>query len=756
MIEVLAPAGNIDALHSAVASGANAVYLGLDKFNARMKADNFTLDNIKKYVDFCHLYDVKVYVTINISIKQCELAELEDMVIGCEKAGVDALIVSDLAIVPIAKRLAPHIQLHASTQLGVHNALGAKYLERLGFTRVVLARECKVADIVDIKAHTSLEVEYFVHGAMCVSFSGGCLFSSIANGNSGNRGQCLQLCRKEYTETLTGSKGYMLSPKDQCLIQNIPDLINAGVDSLKIEGRMKSPEYVGLVVSKYRKMIDKHSISDKDMSDMKRSFNRGGFSKGYAFDSKKNIMCKSVQGHIGETVAKVIKVDKVKDHYKVTVKSQHNFINGDGVKVFREGAEVGGFEICLIDQNKDKYILYSKARFEVGDILHLTTDKALRERTLAVDLPKIPISIYGSMGSESGIHLVITVKDIQVKYDDPTELAQAKNQALDMESLTNQLSKLGDTPFVLQKNNIQILDDIFMSKSAINAMRRGLVESMLAELNKDRRRMVDYTNALSKYKLKYKPMSSLILCNPSGISKEDLESSGADIVVDLDKIQSFIMKYPLIENNLYVKLPKMQFTEDIWHINELLDEVPKNIGIYAENIYALEIAYERGLSVIGGIGLNIYNSEMASVCGLTNYIASAELNSDEINDMQKDNNCIGVYAYGKLPVMTFAHCPIQNITGCDCKTCLYKPFYLKDKYGEYYIDRQKSVNCSFTMYNSSCHNLSGNIQLDGYSKLIDFSISSQNEREVLRAFIEGNKIKLGEKYTDGHISRGVK
>ena len=184
MVEILSPAGNIAALKSAVANRADAVYLGVEQFNARLKADNFSTQNLKEWVEFCHLYSTKVYVTVNTLIKEKELPILDEILIACENAKVDAIIVADLAVVPKAAKLCPSVSLHASTQMGVHNYLGVKLLEELGFSRVVLSRECKIEDIKSIKQHTNLEIEYFVHGAMCVSFSGSCLLSSISGGNS--------------------------------------------------------------------------------------------------------------------------------------------------------------------------------------------------------------------------------------------------------------------------------------------------------------------------------------------------------------------------------------------------------------------------------------------------------------------------------------------------------------------------------------------------------------------------------------------
>ncbi len=241
MLEVLAPIGNIQALKVAIYAGADAVYLGLDLFNARIKADNFNKENIAYWVDYCHLFGVKVYLTFNTNIKQSEREIFAEYVDIAAKAGVDAFIVTDLGCLDILKKY--DIPLHGSTQIGVHNLAGAKVLEDLGFTRVVLARETLNSDIIEIKNNTKLEIEHFVHGALCVSFSGACLMSSMMSGDSGNRGRCNQPCRLKYTCNLSNKYGYLLSPKDQCLIDKVSQLAKLGVDSLKIEGRLKQPHY---------------------------------------------------------------------------------------------------------------------------------------------------------------------------------------------------------------------------------------------------------------------------------------------------------------------------------------------------------------------------------------------------------------------------------------------------------------------------------------------------------------------------------
>ena len=288
--ELLAPAGGMEALVSAVSGGADAVYLG-GSFSARQGAKNFTDEELTQAISYCHLRGVKVYVAVNTLVSDREFEDVARHIAFINDNGADAIIVQDLGVFALAREVAPELSIHASTQMTVYDLNGAKLLEQLGFKRVVLARELSMEKIKEICEGTSLEVEVFVHGALCVSYSGQCLMSSIIGGRSGNRGRCAQPCRLLYT--IEGKKGYLLSPKDMCLIHHIADLKKIGVKSFKIEGRMKGPDYVGTVASIYRKYMDSDDIvTADDYEKLERIFNRGGFTDAYFADNKgKDMFC---------------------------------------------------------------------------------------------------------------------------------------------------------------------------------------------------------------------------------------------------------------------------------------------------------------------------------------------------------------------------------------------------------------------------------------------------------------------------------
>ena len=284
-MELLSPAGNREALVAAVSCGADAVYLGYTAFGARSYACNFDDQQLKEAVEYAHERGRKIYVTVNTLVKQCEVDDLCDVLELLVRTGVDAAIVQDLGVVRIARERFPELTLHASTQMTVSNAQGAKLLGDLGLTRVVPARECSLAEL-KCMADTGVEIEAFVHGALCVAVSGQCLFSSMIGGRSGNLGRCAQPCRLPY-HLDDGTSGYLLSTRDLMLIDRIPQLRDAGIYSLKLEGRMKRPEYVGVITRAYREALDAaeahvpYHADEKTVRALKQIFNRGGFTEGY-------------------------------------------------------------------------------------------------------------------------------------------------------------------------------------------------------------------------------------------------------------------------------------------------------------------------------------------------------------------------------------------------------------------------------------------------------------------------------------------
>lgn len=280
MLELLSPAGSLDALHAAVCNGADAVYLGAEGFNARAGARNFTLDELPEAVRYCHVRGVRVYLTLNTLVTDRELPKVAEHITAAARAGVDALIVQDLGVAALSRQIAPQLALHASTQLTVHSLEGVRELAALGFSCVVLSRELPREEIAYICRNSPVRIEVFVHGALCMCYSGQCYMSAVIGRRSGNRGQCAQPCRLPYGYGRFENR-YPMSLKDNCLIRYLGELARMGVASLKLEGRMKRPEYVAIVTGIYRAALDGREVRSSDLSALRAAFSREGFTEGY-------------------------------------------------------------------------------------------------------------------------------------------------------------------------------------------------------------------------------------------------------------------------------------------------------------------------------------------------------------------------------------------------------------------------------------------------------------------------------------------
>ena len=764
MVEVLAPVGSIQALKAAIYSGADAVYLGLDLFNARIKADNFNKENIKEWTDYCHLFGVKVYVTFNTSIKQGEKQKFEQYVDIAAKARVDAFIVTDLGCLDILKKY--NVPLHGSTQIGVHNLAGAKVLEELGFTRVVLARETLFDDIMKIRQNTSLEIEYFVHGALCVSFSGACLMSSMMSGDSGNRGRCNQPCRLKYSSSFSRKEKYLLSPKDQCFIADLAKLLSVGVDSLKIEGRLKQPHYVGEVVGQYRQAVDAF-YADKtfkaDKSALKRAYNRGNFTRGYNFDTTNGIMYDKVNGTIGESVGKIISARKG----EITVKLNGRINRGDGVKVIYDGEEIGGFSINNINIKGDTANLAVTNQYPIGSEICVTSDKTQIDKFADIR-PKITIDI--SLTAKLGERLKLTAYCGEVVTRVEGDIVESSQKyAATEDGVKKQLLRFGESNFEIKNCSIDIDDsnDIFIPSSTLNSLRRELVEKLESDM------LLQYEKRMQR--VEYKSSKECFYAHDTLKSKSriwceiDSESQNFDCLDKLgnkinlvinysSKIGQFIeiiLKNDLIQNkteDIYLKLPRVARGKDYDDIDDYLSKSSKKYkGIVADNLYGVYLARKYGLKLVGGIGLNIYNDNIQNVLGLDEQIMSVELNSKEL---LKGGI---IYAYGLLPVMTLLHCPVQVNTGCSCADCRYDgDFYYYDRRGKYLIKRLKLNYCQFSLYNQQKLDIIGKTSGWDYQVYLNLADCDKDKVSEVVAKYSNKTGSSEENSTYGHLFRGVK
>ncbi|UKI20808.1 MAG: U32 family peptidase [Christensenella sp.] len=385
MLELLAPAGDMTAFETALMSGADAVYLGLDDFNARMKAQNFTSENIADVVKRAHFYGAKVYVAINTILQNEEFTRLISLVKSAVCAKVDAFLVQDIGVCKVLKDCFPDICLHASTQMGVHNLYGAQVAKELGVSRVVLSRETKLEDIKAIKENTDLEIEYFVQGALCIAFSGNCYLSSVEQGASGNRGLCKQMCRLSYKAKAGKDEdcGYLFSARDLCLAKSVNQLARAGVCSFKIEGRLRREGYVATAVQTYRKAVDFASRdrdyipSKSEMRDLKVAYSRGEYlERAYLDDGTPFVVEKRFNNHTGVKIGYVKSVKEFKDGlFEIFIVSDKELEKGDGLKFFDKDVEKASLGVGQASRGSNGvYSVVSKTKVKPGWQVNLICD----------------------------------------------------------------------------------------------------------------------------------------------------------------------------------------------------------------------------------------------------------------------------------------------------------------------------------------------------------------------------------------------
>ena len=485
LLELLSPAGNMQSLKAAVQNGADAVYLGLKTFSARANADNFTFEELKEAVSYCHLRDVLVYVTINTLIDDSNMSFALDNAYKAYTYGVDAVIVQDLGLAAQIRKNIPSLRLHASTQMSVINPKEAILLKNMGFKRIIAARE---ATIEQIKAltETGIEIEVFGHGSLCVSYSGQCELSFFNGGKSGNKGGCAQPCRLPYTlakEDKVLAFKNLLSTKDIAVMDHIKQIENANVVSLKIEGRMKSPEYVAIITRTYKKAIS-GTLTQKDRQDAMMVFNREGFSEGYMFSKPgKEMMAYNFSGNTGIKIGTVIGVNKEKG--LIQIESDKELVNGDGISFPKNDL---GMYVNIIRKNGNKYGLICRNGVPDNfEHVYLTYDKQLMEETqksYSDDFYRKTV-IKGVFQARHGEKAKFTVTDNRsnsfTAYSD-IDVQEANSPDANQNILKN-LYKTGNTVFEFEDISIKTDFDVFLPAKTVNALRRDALDG-LTEIRK--------------------------------------------------------------------------------------------------------------------------------------------------------------------------------------------------------------------------------------------------------------------------------
>ncbi len=697
-IELLAPVGNMQSLISAINGGADAIYLGLSDFNARANFENFTRENLKEAVSKAHLFGVKAYLTLNILFKDEEVMQVLSLVRFALDCKIDAFIVQDIGIANLLSKNFEGIELHASTQMGLHNLEGAKFIESLGFKRIVLSRETPLSEIKRIHENTKLEIEYFVQGALCVGFSGNCYLSSLLAGASGNRGKCKQFCRLKY-KINGGAEGYYLSTKDFCMLESLKELVDCGVVSLKIEGRARRPAYVATAVQTYRKVIDESFKFDKeDIENLKKVFNRGEFISGY-FKGEK-IIYSDAQNHIGLPIGSVENFKKGKRFNEILISSSHNLQKGDTIKLFEKSREVCTISpVDIRNVGKDRYIFTTTAMAKKGQIVRLIVDGKFEEKVLNKER-KIEFDAKVQALDNLILNVTLIANGESVSQSFENVLSVAKSQPLTQNDLFQTFNKCGDE-FSLHNLTCEI-GNVFIRKSDLNEARRVMLDKLKAHLTKknekkievlERDNLIISTQKAAKNNKKiafFDNLSKILEYSSEELNKFDFFVY-SPAIYNFEDIKAVCQHFK--GENIFLDMPLIATKEDITMLSQILDALP-NLGVYATNYYALMM--KSPSQTIIGSELNVLNSYAIDFYlkkGFKNIVLSKE-DFDYENLMAEDGQ---LFIDNRKPrLIYFKHCPIKEHFGGNCSSCKYRDNISYSLGNERFtLERKKVVNCHF-------------------------------------------------------------
>lgn len=771
-IELLAPAGSWESLEATVKAGADAVYLAGQQFGARKSAQNFTNEKLIEAINYCHMRGVKVYLTVNTLLSDEELNTLEAYLTPLYKAGLDAFIVQDLGVFNYLKSLYPEIDLHCSTQMALHSQEDMAAVKALGASRAVLPREMQLTEIKKIHDAVDIELEAFVHGALCVSVSGQCLMSSLIGGRSGNRGSCAQSCRQKYrlvkasTDEKVSSKDgdFLISPRDLMTIDHLEDIVAAGVTSLKIEGRMKGPEYSYAVTKAYRMALDAILNSGEKLSeealqaskeDMRRLFNRE-FTTGFIIGTEnKQYISQETPGNRGISVGEVLQYDK--RNAEMTLKLSVTLNKGDDIQVRVKGTVVGG-RVEYLKQNGqriesaqagDSVIVNFKHDVFKGTEVYRTYDQQLMKQVQA-DIysseRSTGISLKLHMAVDQPLKLeLVHETGLSAVVETEQKAEEALKVALSNERIQEQLEKMGGTAFTMTALEIVREGNETVPVKVLNQLRRDGVEALTAKLEASWQRTLetvssaleqedeaemseDYVPLANSEKLELSAMvrtpEQFVAAAELGVktiyvhnlfeSSVVTADSGSD-APQLDWVEQWLQchgNYPEVE--LIPYLGRFVYSETLrTRLNLLKEQAPMVKTVLTASIGQMMYAQKEGFKVLADFSLNAFNRETSEVLfrqGAQLTTLSLELNEaqiDEILSHMRPGQAYELIGYGKIPVMINQYCPINGVYAKDkpgCQICRKDQFYIEDKTGARF-QVKGDAHCQVEIFNSAVLNL---------------------------------------------------
>lgn len=769
-MENLAPAGNWDALRSAVAAGADAVYLGYAAYSARAGAGNFDEQQLRDAVRFAHLHHVRVHVTVNTLIKDGELAGVVDVLRLLSEIRVDAVLVQDLGVLRMARRCFPDLPIHASTQMAIHNATGVRFCRNQGMTRAVLARECSAAEIA-LAAKEGIEIEVFGHGAQCVAVSGECLFSSVVGGRSGNRGRCAQPCRLLYT--YRGKTAAWLSPRDVCMRDDLPELNKAGVASIKLEGRLKRPEYVATIANSYRNAIDAmdnghfRKADEAEMTGLRQIFSRGGFMRGYAMGAEDaGVIDPARVSHGGVKIGRV----EFAAGNMARVRLERSLDDGDGLQIrtaqgdaelIYAGRDTEAGQIAVVRLRPD-------IRTKAGDeVYRLTSEKQLQwARSLAI--PAIPADMVLIAYPGKPLALTMTDGESSVTVMGDT-VAPAQSRAMSEEDARRSLGKLSDTPFSLRALTVQTAG-AFVPVSVLNQLRREACQQ-LAEA-----RIAAFTRKAGREE----PADDLIYPDtPDAPSmaivrtreQADAMQGAADLLVwypedfRADALESGLRDMP---DGVWLQLPTVCEEKTLDALDAFVQRNAGKLGgIVLGSVGQLGRTWNVPMGA--GSGIPVMNRRAAQFLleqGCRFVTASSELSGAELRTLMQNHPPVVVPAYGREQLMLLHHCPTRTYLGLTkghaaCRMCdQHSPDALA---GQTLTDRRGTVypllrqrlpeGCLVRLMNALPTNNIRRVRQAGYAPMMVLTTENAQEAADVRAVMDGEMREL--EGTSNHWNRPV-
>ncbi|MDB5052170.1 MAG: peptidase [Bacilli bacterium] len=753
-VELLAPAGDWECMRAAVANGADAVFFGVEKFNARARANNFRMDELPDIMSYLHLYGVKGFLTFNILVFEDELTEAKRLVDACIDAGVDAVIVQDLGLVKMIRDISPDFPIHGSTQMTITSPEAVEFTKPFNLELVVLGRENNLKQIKAIGEQAKLPMEVFVHGALCVSYSGQCLTSEMWGGRSANRGECAQACRLPYdlmvdgVQKPMGDVAYLLSPKDLAALEIMPELIEAGVTSFKIEGRMKSPEYVANVVAKYRKAIDRYFAGDKalpdkeEMRELEQSFSRGltyGFFKGTnhkqlvegTYPKSRGVYLGRVKqvlrdGVVCELEAPVKRGDGIVfdagDPAKKEQGGRVYDLRRNGMKI--EGEAAGG-KYDIVPGRNDVDL----NRVHVGDRIWKTNDPHLDKRlrqTYETEKPyrvfPVHVKVVGALGHPLKSWWTDTKAGHTILVESEQLLVLAEKRPMDETLFTEQFGRLGGTIYTLDGLDLQLQGDLIVPMKELNQMRRIAVEKLEAERQKPRaytKRIIDeYADAQTPSQPRGKAQLSA-LCRTLEQVQAVVQTEVEWIYADFEFIKQFPAAVEAVRakgKKIALATPRIHMPGETGYFNNIAKLMPdavlvRNTGALYYYMQQQQLHPEqKHPQLIGDFSLNIANHKTVDLflaAGCSRVTPSYDLNIQQMVDMLRKSNTgsLEIVIHQHLPMFHMEHCVYctflsegTDFTNCG-RPCEESRVSLQDRIGMSHPVRVDE-GCRNTVYNA--------------------------------------------------------